>query len=300
VSTTLPKTEIAALVATLAGFPTANVIWAGDPVPFLGPDFSTGQVTGLITLNCSARRALGVDEENRTYPDPNTTVITKKGQRVLTISVRLEGYSSDEAFDILEKVRTELGGEENRATLRAAGVAFTEATPVQMLNGVADNRAISVGQMDLMMNQAVTTEKTISQPGYIETVDMAFAPVDALLVNGVTRFVTPSSSSDSQSWYVNAGPTPEGYALAIDFPSKPTAEGEYTAYDDTIALPIPAGSCTVWITKDASTWHSVEGSPKLSVRAKGGILRLIYADDALPNGASGPSVAVAFDIPLPS
>lgn len=192
--TALPKSEIAALIATLAGFPTANVIWAGDAVPFLGPDFSTGQVTGLITLNCSARRALGVDEENRTYPDPNTTVITKKGQRVLTISVRLEGYSSDEAFDILEKVRTELGGEENRATLRAAGIAFTEATPVQMLNGTADNRAISVGSMDLMMNQTVETVKTISQPGYIESVEMTGADGTDLAPPRVPTFVVPEGS----------------------------------------------------------------------------------------------------------
>lgn len=298
-ATAFPKNELAALIATLTGFPASQVIWAGDERPFVGPD-ETGKVTGLIELNCSARRALGVDEENRTYPDPNTTVIKTKGQRVVTVNVRLEGYAEEEAFDFLETLRTELGREENRATCRAAGIAFTEAAPVNMLNGTAENRAISVGQVDLMFNQAVSTTKTITQPGYIEAVDMAFAPANALLVNGVTRFVTPTSASDSQSWYVNAGPTPEGYSLAIDFPAKPTEEGEYTAYDDTIALPIPAGSCTVWITKDASIWHSVSGSPKLSVRSKDGQLRLVYADDALPNGATGPSVAVAFNIPLPT
>src|SRR5581483_5772968 len=112
-ATAIPKTELASLIATLTAFPAERVIWSGDQQPFLGPD-TTGAITGLVTLNCSARRSIGVDEETRSYPDPNTTVIDTKGQRALTISVRLEGYAEDEAFDLLELLRTEMGREENR------------------------------------------------------------------------------------------------------------------------------------------------------------------------------------------
>lgn len=168
-ATTVPKEPLRALVASLAGLPEAFVVWDGEPK---GPvDYA--QDARRIVLNVVARRRVGEDEEVRAYPTPSTTQITYRGQRALTVSVRAENYGAQEGFDLLEDVRTVLGGDASRATLNASDLSLSSIADVRNLPGKAGNRAISVAQMDLILNQLVTKVVTLNEAGYIETVEMS-------------------------------------------------------------------------------------------------------------------------------
>lgn len=164
-STAVPRAAIRTIVASVLGMPESHVIWEGEPVPFVA-------VGALLVLDVVARRAVGVDEERREYPTPDTTRLTLRGQRVLTISVRASTYGSEEAFDLLERLRVSLGQDATRDTMRGAGVSFTDATNIQPLPGVVDNRAISVAQLDVTFNEAVEKVVDVASAGYIETVEM--------------------------------------------------------------------------------------------------------------------------------
>lgn len=170
---TVPKDSLRALFAGLAGVPASNVIWDGEPVPMVAP--KAGQVQGLLTLDVVARRTLGVDEERRTYNPDGSMTLTLGGQRELVISLRADMYGSEEAFDLLENVRVGVGQDDVRASFRAAGVAFTQASNVQPLPGTVDNRAISVASLDFFFNQAVTKTVNVAADvgNWIETVEIS-------------------------------------------------------------------------------------------------------------------------------
>ncbi len=165
----IPKAPLRALFASLADLPETQVIWEGEPVPFGQP--------AVLTLDVLTLRPVGFDDETREYPTPDTTKITSRGQRVLTMSVRLDMYVQEkEAYDVLEDVRLGLGSDEIRELFNEEDLAFTEGTDIQRLPSTVDNRAYSRAQFDIVCNMAVTREKTFNTAGYIEHVEMTGAP----------------------------------------------------------------------------------------------------------------------------
>lgn len=146
----------------------------------------TTALTGRLILNLVASRRIGEDEEIRTYPTPDTTQITYSGHRVRTVSVRAEQFAGEEGFDVLERIRLGIGQDDTRASLNAAGVALARSSDVQNVNVNAGNRAISVAQFDVELNQWVTNTVTQTQAGYIESVvttgqnDLAVAGMDTI------------------------------------------------------------------------------------------------------------------------
>lgn len=159
----VPKSALRTIFASLSGLNPLQVVWDGEGLPF-------GQRLHLAVV---ARRSLGVDEELREYPTPNTTRITLRGQRVLTISVRAENFDADEAFDLLERIRLAAGQDDVRASIRSsADVALTSATDIRPVPATSDNRTIRVATMDLFFNQAVEKVIDVNQGGYIEVVEM--------------------------------------------------------------------------------------------------------------------------------
>lgn len=188
-ATTVPKEALRALIVLLAETPASNVLWAGEPVPFVAP--KGGKVQGLITLSPTARRSVGVDEEKRTYPTSTTVTRTFTGQRVVTISVKAENYGAEEGFDLLESVRTLMGSDENRAILNAAGLALASISDVRVLDGSAGNRVLSVAQMDVILNQRV--EKVITSGGdtYIQSVEVAGEATSDLVIAGTDVIAAP-------------------------------------------------------------------------------------------------------------
>src|SRR5690606_1707673 len=137
------------------GMPASHVVWDGEPLPFA----ATAGLPGRLHLAIVARRHLGVDEEKREYPTPDTTKITLRGQRAITVSGRAENFGSEEGFDLLESIRVGLGADDSREAFRATGVAFTSATNVRPLPARSDNREISAAQMDVFFNQGVEKVK---------------------------------------------------------------------------------------------------------------------------------------------
>jgi hypothetical protein len=171
VATTIPKEELRALIASLADTPVSNVIWDGEPVPFVAA--KNGKVQGLIVLDPTARRRVGVDEEKREYPTPTTLKRTFSGQRVVTLSVLAQNYGAEEGFDLLESVRTLISSDENRAALNGMSLALAATSDVRTLDGSAGNRALSFAHFDIELNQRV--EKVITTTGdtYIQSVTVA-------------------------------------------------------------------------------------------------------------------------------
>jgi hypothetical protein len=170
VATTVPKEGLRSIFATLSGLPEAFVRWDGEPVAPVDYDHDGRR----IILNVLSRRRVGRDQAERTYPDETTLTTKYTGQRVLTISVRAENYGSEEGFDLLEDVRTQLEQHDTGEDLNALGLALNETFDVRNLPGQAGNRKISVAQFDFSANQAVTRTVTVTSSGeYIETVEMA-------------------------------------------------------------------------------------------------------------------------------
>jgi hypothetical protein len=173
VSTTVPKEELRALFAAMTGLPPDVVIWDGEPVPPVVFE----QDARLVTLNVVSRRAIGRDETTRSYPDAGTVRFTYKGQRLLVLSVRAENFGNEEGFDLLEDVRTQLEQGDIGEMLNASNLALNEAGEVRNLDGVVDNRSISVAQLDVRLNQTVTRVVDKADPaGWIESIEMTGDP----------------------------------------------------------------------------------------------------------------------------
>lgn len=173
-TTTVPKEALRALFVSLTGLHPARVIWDGEARDFAGPD-ANGR-TGRLVLNVVARRRIGIDSEERTYPNPNTTRTTYSGHRVITISVKAENYDGDEGFDTLEGLRVELMGDDVGAVCESMGLSVATIEDVRTLNASAGNRKLTFAQMDLFVNQAVSRTKDVpvnggANPTYIESVE---------------------------------------------------------------------------------------------------------------------------------
>jgi hypothetical protein len=171
-ATTVPKDPLRTMFAAFAGLPEFVVLWDGEPVPPVAFEDDARR----LVLNVVARRKVGRDEAKRSYPDATTVRTTYKGQRVVTISVRAENFGDEEGFDLLEAIRSQVE-EEAGATLNALDMSFNDSEDIRNLDAVADNRAISVAQVDLLFNQTVTrvVDKT-DAGGYFDTVEMTGDP----------------------------------------------------------------------------------------------------------------------------
>ena len=112
----------------------------------------------------------------RSYPDANTFRMTYTGQRVLTISVRAEHMGQEQAFDLLESVRTRLGDDVSGEALNAVSMSFNGTGDIRTFDVAAYNRKISVAQLDVLLNQTVTrvvdTAHSGATPDYIGEVEM--------------------------------------------------------------------------------------------------------------------------------
>lgn len=174
-TTAIPKSALRYLLSGLGNLPLSSVLWAGEPVPFLGP--KSGRVQGFLTLDSLTRVAIGWDEEKREYiPDPNNLPSglllrrTISGNRVLTISMKAENYGPEEGYNLLEKIRTLLSLASSREQLNLSGVSLSSVGDIRSLGGRVDNREISVAQMDLFLNQFVSLTVTQLGDTYIENV----------------------------------------------------------------------------------------------------------------------------------
>ncbi len=176
-ATTIPKEDLRAFFAELVDLPEDFVEWDGEgrrPV-----ELGTYDAKRLV-LNVVARRSLGWDEETREYiqdeEDPTVYALrrTFTGQRVVTLSLRTENFGEEEGFDLLERVRVLLGSDESRAALNELELSLNSATDVRNVDAFADDRAISVASLDVIVNQKVETVIEESGDGvdtFIETVD---------------------------------------------------------------------------------------------------------------------------------
>lgn len=171
-STVVPKEPLRTLFAAMTGLPVAVIIWDGEPK---GPVVQAQDARRLV-LAVVARRAVGKDETTREYPDASTIRFTYKGQRVISLSVRAENYGTEEGFDLLESVRTQLDQGDTGETLNASDLSYNGSGDVRNLDVTAHNRRISVAQLDVFLNQTVTrvVDKVVSDanPSYIESVEI--------------------------------------------------------------------------------------------------------------------------------
>lgn len=173
-ATTIPKSGLRTLVATLSALPEAWILWDGEPK---GP-VSYAQDAKRLILNVVARRRVGEDEEKREYvadpdnlPDGLLLKRTFSGHRSLTVSVRAEDYAEEEGFDFLERIRVLIGADEYRAVLNTLELSLASVSDIRTINGVAGNRSISIATMDLILNQRVETVITAEGDTYISTVE---------------------------------------------------------------------------------------------------------------------------------
>ncbi len=176
--TVLDRTGFLTLVATLAGLPTTDVVFAPDPEPaMVSPE---SQVR--VTLTLFGLAALGVDEHRDAfnpggYPD-NTLVTTEIGNRDITINVMVEAYDLGiEAMEIIDSIRTGIRTAASTATLNSLRLAFVWATKTTRIRTVREQRETSVATADFMLAgiaQQVSAVQTGS--GWVEEINSA--PLD--------------------------------------------------------------------------------------------------------------------------
>jgi hypothetical protein len=161
----LPKSALRTLFAALAGVPVSNVLWAGEPVPFVAP--KAGQVQGLLTLNLITSKSVGWDDMRKSV-NGSSLDTSQEGNRIHSISCRFDAYGSEESFDLLERLRSRLQWDSTRATLRASRLSVVDYTTITTLNGSVDNRELSIAQFDVRLLQTISDNPTQAGDNWIE------------------------------------------------------------------------------------------------------------------------------------
>lgn len=153
---------------SLAGLPEDVVIFSGEPVS----PVTASQDARRLVLAVTAIRRVGSDRRAKEFLPDGTTKTTWTGQRVVTLSVRAENYGTEEGYELLEDLRTQLETPEIGELLNVSGFAVNSTQNVTVLDVNAGNRAISVAVLDVMLNWAsVRTETKVVVGDYIETVE---------------------------------------------------------------------------------------------------------------------------------
>lgn len=172
-ATAVPKEPLRALFMSLSGLPEDVVIFDGEPIS----PVAMSQDARRLVLGVTAIRRVGQDRREREYLPNGKTRTTWKGQRVVTLSVRAENYGTEEGYELLESVRTQLETPEVGEVLNAAGLALNETGNVQNLDASAGTRALSFAVLDVLLNWCSTrSEEKVIEGDYIESVQTTGDP----------------------------------------------------------------------------------------------------------------------------
>lgn len=153
---------------SLSGLPEAVVLFDGEPVS----PVTYSQDGRRLVLAVTAIRRIGQDRRSREFLPGFVTRTKLTGQRVVTLQVRAENYGSEEGYELLENLRTQLESPEVGEVLNAAGFALNETQEILSLDVTSGNRVISVATFDALLNWASTTvTEKVDPGGYIETVE---------------------------------------------------------------------------------------------------------------------------------
>ncbi len=170
-TTGINESVVKSLVASLTGFPVAQVITdPAQPLSFVDPTLK-----GQIFLTFKSSQALGVDDFSSEY-DANLgyRVVTQKGNRLFTLSIRMESYiSASNAYVTLERLRTKLFRPSSLAFLRAANMTACTAEAVTDLPREYDSRVISVANLDIHMSLFLVEVDDTDDGNWIETFDLS-------------------------------------------------------------------------------------------------------------------------------
>jgi hypothetical protein len=173
----LDRQGLLALIATLAGLPTTDVVFDPDPNPaMVSPE---SQVK--VTLTLFGLAALGVDEHRLAfnpggYPT-NTLVTTEIGNRDLTVNVMVEAFDQGiEAAEIIDRIRTGIRADASTAVLNGLNLAFVWATKTTRIRTTREQRETSVATMDLML-AGIAQQVSAVQTGFGWVDDIDGVPI---------------------------------------------------------------------------------------------------------------------------
>lgn len=164
------RTALRQWFADLAGLELAAVQWEDEPRSV------TPGISGL--LNVIAERALGQDERQWSFdagaPDGEQIVHAVGGPRVLTLSLKLDGYDQrlpEGVFFRLSSVAALIKGEDSIRALRALGFALVDVEGPSNVPRVDADRVFPRAVLDVFLGY---TRVEYEAPGtWIETVKIA-------------------------------------------------------------------------------------------------------------------------------
>jgi len=164
-----PKDDLRTILRRLTSVHDENVVWDGEPEPFILP--IPGEYVGQLTLSVVATQSRGTPDIVRDFTASSETMI---GHRIATVSMRLELFGSQEAYDELDLLRLRLMRPSVRAELRDdAGLALVDSPSITTLDGTVDNRATSAAILDVRFAYAITDVlgPDEGEPGFIESIE---------------------------------------------------------------------------------------------------------------------------------
>ncbi len=168
-----PKNEFRDVLRTITDVHPENIVWDGEPEPFILP--VPGEYVGQITLSVSAVTHQGTSEVQRNFAAQKETSI---GWRIATVTIQLELFGAEEAYDELDVLRLRFRRSAVRKALREAGLALVDTPSVTNLDGVVDNRATSVATLDIRLAFAITDViEGEDTEGYIDSIEDPVGPV---------------------------------------------------------------------------------------------------------------------------
>jgi hypothetical protein len=150
---------VRSLVASISGVPVSRVYWDGEPEHAVGPISGAAR---KINLSILARSANGTLEPRYAYDGGTSTLNETHGtHRQVTVTIKPEIIAAtDDVGDLLEDLRVGLELPTNRATLRAADLAFVGATLIN-----------EAGVLDVELSQVISKSPTVpAGTGWIEKV----------------------------------------------------------------------------------------------------------------------------------
>lgn len=146
------------------------VVWDGKAEPAM-----FGQKRALARLSMKSVVDIGVPDErsifNETTEGLDTDLTTYK---VFTLSVSLECYQQQEAYEILETARLRIRRERYLGPLRDVEIALVNVLPCINLNLIREQHVISYAVMDLRLAMTLTdSERALAGQGWIETAEIS-------------------------------------------------------------------------------------------------------------------------------
>jgi len=237
-----------------------TVYWDGEPeMPMYTVPYTVGVGPAgacYVVVKLGQAIQVGGDDFRNDFNETSELVeMTVSGNRLATLSLRVESNSREESTETTERVRTRLRFRAPREILKAANISIASIEATQNVDYSWDNRDISACVLDIRLN--IGSNDRDEDVTYIETVNTTD------VVSGPARPRVTTAVDMSGTVAINGTGYELGALVVIDGQTYTPAMVEPTLI--LVSAPLPPGTYTVTVINPTLQTSGSTGSGKLTV-----------------------------------